>query len=161
LLFIPNISGKKKFFAKIFSRVGIFSTVIPINDINFDLYFYIKKRLLFKENITCVFVDEVHFLKKNHIFNLIKIVDVLNIPVFTYGLRSDFLGNYFEGSLLLLLLADKLIEIEAICFCGNKAIMTARINKNNKKRIFQGTQIKVGGNESYVSLCRKHFFSKS
>ena len=85
---------------------------------------------------------------------------MLNIPVFTYGLRSDFLGMPFEGSLLLLLLADRLLEVETVCFCGSKATMTMRVN-SNKKRTLKGVQIKVGGNELYISLCRKHFFSIS
>ena len=159
VLFVPNISKKKKFISYIISRIGLQQSVIPINDLAFDLYFYIKNRLSFHENIACVLVDEVHLLKKEHIFNLIKIVDVLNIPVFTYGLRSDFLGKPFEGSLLLLMLADRLLEVETVCFCGKKASMTIRINKH-KKRVFKGIQIKLGGNELYFSLCRKHFFSK-
>ncbi len=160
ILFIPNVSKKRKSISCVLSRIGLQQVVIPINDKSFNLYFYIKKRLFCNENISCVLIDEAHFLKREHIFNLIKIVDVLNISVFTYGLRSDFLGRPFEGSLLLLLFADRLIEVETVCFCGNKAIMTARLNKK-KQRVLKGVQIKLGGNELYLSLCRKHFFLSS
>lgn len=156
ILFIPNVSIHKISFSKILSRIGLMEIVIPINDLSFNIYNYIKKRILLKEKISCILIDEAHFLRKEHIFNLIKIVDILNVPVYTYGLKSDFSGKIFEGSLFLLIFADRLIEVDTICFCGKKAIMTIRLY--NKKRIFKGKKIKIGSNKIYFSLCRKHFF---
>lgn len=157
LLFIPNISKKLIKLKNILSRIGIQETVVSVTS-NFNFYNYIIIRLVNKERISCILVDEVHFLKKKHIFSLLKIVDVLNIPVFTYGLRSDFIGNSFEGSLYLLLLADKLVEVDAVCFCGNDAVMTIRVDKQ-QKRVFRGKQVMIGGNELYTPVCRRYFFT--
>lgn len=107
-------------------------------------------------NIHCVFIDEAQFLTKEQVKQLCQIVDELNIPVLTYGLRSDFLGEPFEGSKYLLIYADELIEVKTICFCGKKAIMNAKFDANNKI-VRTGDQIDIGGNEKYISLCRKHF----
>ena len=84
------------------------------------------------------------------------IVDRLNVPVLAYGLRTDFMGEAFEGSLYLLLWADNLVELKTICHCGRKAIMNARIDKQGNL-LKTGKQIQIGGNEAYTALCRKHF----
>jgi thymidine kinase len=101
-------------------------------------------------------VDEAQFLTKAQVLQLTDIVDRLDMPVLAYGLRSDFQGEAFEGSLHLLLLADNLIEIKTICFCGRKATMNARVDAEGRI-IRRGEQVQIGGNESYVSMCRKHF----
>ena len=103
----------------------------------------------------CVIVDEAQFLKKEQVEQLVSIVDEMNIPVICYGLRSDFRGNLFEGSQWLLAWADTIEEITTVCWCGRKATCNARVY--NGKVIKTGEQIMLGGNESYVALCRKHW----
>lgn len=137
---------------KITSRIGISIDAILIYD-NTNIYDFVKK----EEDISCVFVDEVQFLKKEHIFQLSNIVDELNIPVICYGLRSDYMLEAFEGSKYLMTISDQIEEIKTICFeCKNKkAIINARIIDG--KIITEGDQVIIGGNESYVPLCRKCF----
>jgi thymidine kinase len=109
--------------------------------------------------LRCIFVDEAQFLTLEQVKSLTHIVDQLNLPVLAYGLRSDFQGNAFPGSLGLLLYADNLVELKTICHCGKKAIMNARINEHGQ-RITTGEQILIGGNEHYIALCRKHWNSE-
>ena len=110
-----------------------------------------------RENrLSCVLLDEAQFLTKSQVFSLGEIVDKLEIPVLAYGLRSDFRGELFEGSLHLLAWADELVEIKTICHCGKKAGMVLRLNENGEP-VNIGDQVKIGGNDIYVSVCRKHF----
>lgn len=102
----------------------------------------------------CILVDESQFLTKAHIIQLAKIVDELNIPVMAFGLKNDFSNELFEGSKYLLLYADKIEEIKTICwFCHKKATMNLRFHNN--KPVYSGEQIQMGGNESYLPVCRK------
>ena len=101
-------------------------------------------------------VDEVHFLSKIQISQLVQIVDKLNLPVLAYGLRTDFKAEAFEGSLYLMLWADRLIELKTICHCGRKAIMNIRLDSDGNKVIY-GKQIVIGGNSMYISTCRDHY----
>lgn len=103
----------------------------------------------------CLIVDEAQFLTKKQVQKLADIVDRDNIPVMAYGLRADFQGNLFEGSQYLLAWADTIEEVKTVCWCGRKATYNARIH--NGKVVKTGEQILLGGNESYVSLCRKHW----
>ena len=103
----------------------------------------------------CVIVDEAQFLTKAQVELLVRIVDEMNIPVIAYGLRADFQGNFFEGSKWLMAWADTIEEVKTICWCGKKAICNARVADGKVAR--EGEQIVLGGNESYVSLCRKHW----
>ncbi len=103
----------------------------------------------------CVIVDEAQFLKKAQVQRLVDIVDGLNIPVICYGLRADFQGNLFEGSHWLMAWADTIEEIKTVCWCGRKATMNARVMGG--KVVKSGEQIVLGGNESYVALCRRHW----
>ena len=109
-----------------------------------------------KNVLGCVFVDEAQFLSRAQVQQLTKVVDALNIPVLSYGIRTDFLGEVFEGSQFLMAWADEIKEIKTICHCGKKATMNARINKNGKMET-DGEQIEIGGNERYISLCRRCF----
>ena len=102
-----------------------------------------------------IIVDEVQFLTKEDISFLSYIVDKYTIKVFCYGLKTDFQGKFFEGSYWLLACADKIEELKTVCWCGRKAIYNARIK--DAKVIKDGSQIQIGGNDSYISLCRKHF----
>lgn len=103
----------------------------------------------------CVIVDEAQFLTKAQVELLVHIVDDLNIPVIAYGLRADFRGNFFEGSQWLMAWADTIEEVKTICWCGKKATCNARVVNGKVAR--EGEQIVLGGNEAYVSLCRKHW----
>lgn len=154
LLLTPAIDkryGKNK----IASRIGLNSEAISF-DAQFNLFHFTKTELQHNPKLTCVFVDEAQFLTKLQVKQLTEIVDKLNLPVLTYGLRSDFLGEPFEGSQYLLVWADNLIEIKTICHCGRKAIMNARLDKEGHI-VKCGEQIHIGGNETYMALCRKHF----
>jgi thymidine kinase len=135
------------------SRVGLTSQAIPFNE-NFDFFHDIQNRKT--QNLKCILIDEAQFLSKSQVENLCKVVDELRYPVLTYGLRTDFLGETFEGSKYLLAWAEELIEIKTICHCGSKAIMNARIDKNGHP-VHHGNQIEIGGNDRYISLCRKHY----
>ena len=106
--------------------------------------------------IHCVLVDEAQFLSADQVDQLTEVVDALNIPVLAYGLRTDFLGALFEGSRQLLALADELREIKTVCHCGRKATMVVRFDGEGKP-MHSGDQIQIGGNETYVSMCRRHF----
>ena len=99
-----------------------------------------------------IFVDEAQFLTIGQVEDLASLVDDEGITVFCYGLRTDFKTNLFTGSKRLLELADTIEEIKTMCHCGRKAIMNARLN--NGKVVKQGEQIQIGGNESYIALCR-------
>lgn len=106
-------------------------------------------------NYSCVIVDEAQFLTKAQVERLVRVVDEDNVPVIAYGLRADFQGNLFEGSQWLLAWADTIEEVKTICWCGKKAICNARVIDGHVVK--EGEQIVLGGNESYVSLCRKHW----
>ena len=107
------------------------------------------------QDYDCVIVDEAQFLTKTQVEQLVHIVDDLNVPVIAYGLRTDFQGNFFEGSLWLMAWADTIEEVKTICWCGKKATCTARVY--NGRVVKEGDQILLGGNSRYVSLCRKHW----
>ena len=108
-----------------------------------------------EDRLDCILVDEAQFLSIDQVEQLTEVVDRLNIPVLTYGLRTDFRGELFEGSRQLLALADELREIKTVCHCGRKAIMTVRLD-NDGKPIHAGEQIQNGGNARSVSVCRLH-----
>lgn len=103
----------------------------------------------------CVIIDEAQFCDKKQIAYLVHLVDDLNIPVICYGLRTDFRNELFEGSLWLLAWADEIEEIKTVCWCGKAAKCNARFNENGIIR--EGDQVVLGGNDSYIALCRKHF----
>ena len=109
------------------------------------------------EGIDCVIVDEAHFLTRAQVRSLVDIVDDYNIPVICYGLRTDFRGELFEGSRELLCWADTIEEIKTVCWCGKKATFNARVS--NGKIVREGEQIMLGGNSTYISLCRRHWKS--
>ena len=110
--------------------------------------------------VDCVLIDEAQFLTQNQVIQLGKIVDELDIPVLAFGIRTDFQGNLFEGSKYLLAWADNLKEIKTVCHCGRKATMVLRLNARGEV-VSDGTQIEIGGEEKYVSVCRKHFIEKN
>jgi|TARA_B100000287_G_scaffold302054_1_gene285160 thymidine kinase len=153
LLFVPkSIADKSN--GKIVSRIGLEADAIVVND-EYEFYDEIIKKQ--SEKISCIFVDEAQFLTKKQVHSLGKIADELNIPVMTYGIRTDFQGELFEGSQELLALADNLKELKTICSeCDKKATMVVRLDSNGKI-LLEGEKILIGGNEIYKTLCRKHF----
>lgn len=120
-----------------------------------DLFSMISNRLD-KGPVACVMVDEAMWLSKEQVWQLARAVDDLHVPVMCYGLRVDFRGELFPGSATLLALADEMREVRTICHCGKKATMVIRKDADGNT-VTDGDQVQVGGNESYVSLCRKHF----
>lgn len=135
------------------SRIGLERKVHPImKDTN--VYEYVKN---IDQRIYCVLIDEAQFLSKEHVLQLTQIVDELNIPVMTFGLKNDFRNELFEGSKYLLIYADKIEEMKTICwFCPHKATMNLRMLDGHP--IYEGEQVQIGGNESYYPVCRKHYF---
>ena len=106
--------------------------------------------------LDCVLIDEAQFLSKAQVRQLTDVVDQLDIPVLAFGLRTDFIGETFAGSQALLAWADKLIELKTICHCGRKANFVVRLDADgNAARA--GSQVEIGGNDRYVSMCRLHF----
>ncbi len=151
ILFIPKIVSNEY----IVSRTGL-SQKATVFDENFIFDTYLDN---LKEKPNCIMIDEAQFLKKNQIWQLCKLSNNLQIRVLCYGLRSDFKGEPFEGSQYLLTLADKLVELETICICGNKATMNMRKKKNTMEPIIDGNQVEIGGNDTYVALCRKCYYN--
>ena len=106
----------------------------------------------------CVLIDEAQFLTRANVYDLARIVDELDIPVMAFGLKNDFQNNLFEGSKYLLLLSDKIEEIKTIChYCSRKATMVLRMEDGEP--VYEGVQVQIGGHESYISVCRKHWFN--
>ena len=110
--------------------------------------------------VSCVLLDEAQFLTRDQVEQLARIVDELSIPVLCYGLRTDFRGELFPGSARLLALADELTELKTICHCGRKATMVVRVGVDGAVEN-DGAQVEIGGNERYISLCRRHYFEAS
>ena len=139
---------------RIASRIGIgeaADTFLP----DTDMFAMIDARLA-QGKVACVFIDEAQFLSKDQVWQLARAVDDLRVPVMCYGLRVDFRGELFPGSAALLALADEMREVRTICHCGKKATMVVRRGADGKA-LTDGAQVQVGGNETYVSLCRKHW----
>ena len=146
--------GKKE----IVSRIGL-KAESNIFSIDTNIY---EEVISFNKDkgVDCVLIDEAQFLSKDQVAQLGQIVDDLDIPVLTFGIRTDFKGNLFEGSEYLLAWADNLKEIKTVCHCGRKATMVLRLDQKGNV-IEEGDQIEIGGNEKYVSICRKHFYEKN
>lgn len=152
MLFTPAIDdryGK----GKITSRMGIHKDAI-ICDADTDIY-----GIVAKDHPDCVLVDEGQFLSRAQVITLTRVVDQLNIPVIVYGLKNDYRNHLFEGSEALLLFADKIEEIKAVCWhCPKKATML--IKYKDGQPVNEGAQIEIGGNDKYVSVCRKCYSAR-
>ncbi|MFK7863307.1 MAG: thymidine kinase [Pseudohongiellaceae bacterium] len=139
---------------RVTSRIGLESEATVFRP-DTDLLQLIEK-LNQEEPLHCILIDEAQFLTKDQVFQLGEVTDELNIPVLAYGLRTDFQGEPFEGSKYLLAWSDNLKELKAICHCGSKATMVVRLDANGNP-IREGSQVEIGGNDRYLSMCRKHF----
>ncbi len=140
--------------ARIASRIGIGAEADTF-EAGEDLFSKIAARLT-SGPCACVFIDEAQFLEPDQVWQLARAVDDLGVPIMCYGLRVDFQGNLFPGSATLLALADEMREVRTICYCGKKATMVVRLDENGDV-LKEGDQVQVGGNETYVSLCRRHW----
>lgn len=112
-----------------------------------------------QQQIDCVLLDEAQFLTETQVWQLTDVVDRIDIPVMCYGIRTDAFGQAFPGSAVLLAVADKVSEMKTICFCGRKATMNLRIDEKGEA-VKVGEQIAIGGNDRYISCCRKHWKEK-
>ena len=142
---------------RIVSRIGISADALPFSE-DTDLF---QSLIEDKDQIEikCVLIDEAQFLTKKQVAQLGKIADELDTAVLAFGIRTDFQGELFEGSKYLLAWADNLKEIKTVCWCGRKATMVVRLDKEGNI-VSQGEQLEIGGNEIYVPLCRAHFNKK-
>lgn len=154
LLFTAQIDNRYQT-GKIYSRIGLEADAI-VFDHSLNLLNKTKQVLDAGKDIRCVLVDEAHFLSKDQVLQLSDVADDLSIPVLAYGIRTDFRGELFPGSGALLAVAEELIEIKTICFCGRKATMNMRIDAKGDA-VKQGEQVEIGGNERYLATCHKHF----
>lgn len=147
---LDNRAGK----ARIASRIGIgeeADTFAPGE----EMFEKLKSRFA-TGPVACVFIDESQFLTRDQVWQLARAVDDLGVPVMCYGLRVDFQGNLFPGSAALLAWADEMREVRTICACGKKATMVIRRGPDGRA-LKDGDQVQIGGNETYVSLCRRHW----
>ncbi|NNJ65785.1 MAG: thymidine kinase [Xanthomonadales bacterium] len=153
LIFAPQVDDRYGR-GRVKSRIGleaVATTFAPQDDL-----FNIACASAEQQPLHCVMVDEAQFLTKQQVFQLGEITDALDIPVLAYGLRTDFKGEPFEGSKYLLAWADNLRELKAICHCGKKATMVVRMDQQGNA-VVEGAQVEIGGNDRYISMCRRHF----
>lgn len=155
LLFKPMIDDRDGK-GHISSRIGLKCEAHEF-DKDFDFYKEMKAYCENQEKPACILVDEAQFLNKAQVIQIAKVVDKLHIPALCYGLRTDFMGEPFEGSMYLLALAEELTEIKTICHCGRKATMNIRIDEQGRP-VRQGEQVEIGGNDRYIAACRRHYF---
>ena len=154
LLFSPAVDDRYTS-GMITSRIGLNANAILIND-TYNLFDHSKSAMQENNNIKCILIDEAQFLTKVQVDQLCQITDKLSTPVLAYGLRTDFKGEPFPGSLYLLAWADLLVELKTICHCGRKATMNMRVDDNGNK-VQEGAQVEIGGNDRYIATCRRHF----
>lgn len=153
LLLVSSIEKRVRQ-GEITSRIGLRGEAGIFSDDD-DLFELVRARSAMAK-LACVFVDEAQWIGETQVWQLARVADELDIPVMCYGLRTDFQGKLFPGSAALLAIADDLREIRTICWCGRKATMVARLGPDGRP-VSEGEQIVVGGNERYVSLCRRHW----
>lgn len=129
------------------SRIGLESSATSFdnNENVKDLFFKLNNEKIYK----VIIVDECQFCTVNQIEQLKSLTEF--VPVFCYGLKTDFLTNLFEGSKRLLEIADSITEIKSVCECGKKAIINARFQ--NGKICTSGAQVDIGGDEKYKPIC--------
>jgi len=153
LLLTARLDGRAGV-GRIGSRIGIGAEAETFGPED-DLFARIEARLQ-AGPCACVFVDEAQFLSKDQVWQLARVVDDLGVPVMAYGLRVDFRGELFPGSAALLAWADEMREVRTVCHCGRKASMVVRKGLDGQA-LRDGAQVVIGGNETYQSLCRRHW----
>lgn len=154
LVFTPKIDTRKEE-GVVASRIGLEKHAIAFEE-GFDFFKFVSEERLKHPHLKCILIDEAQFLKKPQVEQLCRIVDHFSLPVLCYGLRTDFLGEPFEGSKYLMSWADEMSEIKTICHCGSKATMNMRVDAQGRA-VREGDQIEIGGNDRYIAMCRKHY----
>lgn len=139
---------------RIASRIGLQADAVTFTQA--DDLFHMAQRQYSVEAFHCMLLDEAQFLTRRQVRQLSDVCDQMDVPVLAYGIRTDFLGNLFEGSMELLAWADALVEIKTICHCGSKATFQLRIDEAGQP-VKMGSQVQIGGNDRYISVCRAHF----
>ena len=142
LIFTPKLDDRFGE-GKVTSRIGLERDVERFEGED-DLYVWTAHEHQ-REKVSCILVDEAQFLTPKQVLQLSLVVDKLKIPVLCYGLRTDFRGETFPGSIYLLGWADELIELKTICKSGKKATFNARLDENGN-RVTEGDQISIGLN---------------
>lgn len=137
------------------SRIGLFAECTPIAPSD-DIYEIFSNT---EDRADVIITDECQFFTPENIDQLRRIVDELNVPVMCFGLRTDFLTKLFPGSMRLFEVADSIAEIKTICSCGKKASVNARIDENGNI-VTEGSQVMLGGNDSYVAMCHRCYKKK-
>lgn len=137
------------------SRIGLRAPAVCF-DVDDDLEALTRSSIEAQGRLACVLVDEAQFLTRAQVWQLTELVDQLDLPVLAYGLRTDFMGELFEGSQYLLAWADELVEVKTICHSGRKATMVVRVDDQGHA-VTHGAQIEIGGNERYVSVSRREY----
>lgn len=153
MLFIAAVDDRAGV-GRIGSRIGLAAEADTFGPQD-DLYERVRARTE-QAPVHCVFVDEAQFLTDEQVWQFARVADRLGVPVMCYGLRTDFSGRLFPGSEALLALADDLREIRTLCRCGRKATMVVRLGPDGRV-VRQGAQVEIGGEDRYVSLCRRHW----
>src|SRR5262245_29433078 len=152
-LFTPSIDTRYGT-GRIESRIGLRSGAIPLASTD-DIFARVRTEHQ-SQPVACVLVDEAQFLTPAQVWQIAEVADGLDIPVLCYGLRTDFQGKLFPGSATLLGIADDLTELKTICFCGRKATMNLRVDRDGRA-VKEGDQVEIGGNNRYIATCRRHF----
>lgn len=137
------------------SRLGVQRAAVTF-DTEFDFAGYYREH----GPVDCIMIDEAQFLTPRQVTDLHRLAHGQDVPVMAYGLRTDFQGNPFPGSVYLLALAETIEEIKTICHCGRKATMNMRIGSDGKMAV-EGDQIAIGGNDLYRQVCAQHFYEKN
>ena len=154
LLLTPTVDDRFGV-GKITSRIGLQSDAVSIQPKD-DLLAHIGREHS-EDRISCVMLDEAQFLTPEQVWQLSSVVDDHGIPVLCFGLRTDAFGQAFPGSQVLLSIADELTELKSICKrCEKKAIMQLRLDANGNP-VTSGSQVQIGGNDHYLSVCRQHY----
>lgn len=157
MLLKPKLDDRDPKADHIVSRIGLNASA-DLFCAEMDLETHIKEAHAAKP-IDCVLLDEAQFLTPDQVWQLARVTDYTKIPIMCYGLRTDFKGELFPGSATLLAIADDVRELRTLCWCGKKATMTLRFDASGDA-VTEGAQVEVGGNERYISLCRKHWSEK-
>ena len=157
LIFTPVIDDRYEV-GLVKSRIGLSSPAIVFRP-DTDLFARVKAEQKNKPKLRCILIDEAQFMTEQQVRQITAVVDVLNYPVLTYGLRTDFQGQLFPGSQYLLAWAEEIVEIKTVCDCGRKATNNMRINAAGEP-VSEGEQIEVGGNDRYIASCRRCFDQK-
>ena len=157
LLMKPAIDTRSAAADEITSRIGLTARADLIQpEDNLEAHILAAHE---KAPLDCVLVDEAQFLSEAQVWQLARVADNMKIPIMCYGLRTDFKGKLFPGTAALLAVADNIKEIKTLCWCGGKATMTLRVSKSGAA-VTKGAQVEIGGNDRYVTLCRKHWVAK-